>query len=64
MFRHARIVLGIGILLTATAAGSGVASTEDGATIGNSLQVRLVGYQETPLALSTTGVGEFRVQIG
>lgn len=64
MFRHARIVLGIGILLTATAAGSGVASSEDGATsIGNSLQVRLVGYQEDPLAISTTGVGEFRVQV-
>lgn len=65
MFRHARIVLAIGILLTATAAGSGVAATTgDGATIGNSLQVRLVGYQETPLALSTTGGGEFRVQVG
>jgi CHRD domain len=63
MFRHARVVLAIGILLTATAAGSGVAATGDGATIGNSLQVRLVGYQETPLALSTTGVGEFRVQV-
>jgi CHRD domain-containing protein len=63
MFRHARVVLAIGILLTATAAGSGVAATGDGPTIGNSLQVPLVGYQETPLALSTTGVGEFRVQV-
>lgn len=66
MFRHARIVLAIGLLLTATAAGSGVAASSgegDGATIGNSLQVRLVGYQETPLALSTTGAGEFRVQV-
>jgi len=64
MFRHGRVVLAIGILLTATAAGSGVAASEDGAaTIGNSLQVRLVGYQETPLALSTTGAGEFRVQV-
>jgi CHRD domain len=63
MFRHARIVLAIGIVLTASAAGSGVAATGDG-TIGNSLQVRLVGYQETPLALSTTGAGELRVQVG
>jgi hypothetical protein len=66
MFRHARVVLAIGVLLTATAAGSGVAVSQDGSNIntGNSLQVRLVGYQETPQALSTTGVGEFRVQIG
>jgi hypothetical protein len=64
MVRHARILLAIGILLTATAAGSGVATGGDGTNIGNSLQVRLTGFQETPLALSTSGTGDFRVQIG
>jgi hypothetical protein len=66
MVRHARIVLAVGVLLTAAAAGTGVAVSDDGAAgsnIGNSLQVRLSGYQEDPLALSTTGAGEFRAQV-
>jgi len=66
MVRHARIVLAIGILLTATAAATGVAASgdgSDGATLGNSLKVQLSGYQEDPLALSTTGSGEFRAQV-
>lgn len=64
MNRRARIVLAIGVLLTATAAGTGVAASgSDGVEGGNSLQVRLSGYQEDPLALSTTGAGQFRANI-
>lgn len=66
MVRHARIMLAIGVLLTATAAGTGVAASGDGSSdgnLGNSLQVRLSGYQEDPQALSTAGTGQFRVQI-
>lgn len=64
MNRRARIVLAIGVLLTATAAGTGVAASgSDDVEGGNSLQVRLSGYQEDPLALSTTGAGQFRANI-
>lgn len=65
MIRQARVVLAIGILLSATAAGSGAIaadSSTDGRG-GSSLQLRLTGYEETPAALSTTGTGQFRVQI-
>lgn len=64
MNRRARLVLAIGVLLTATAAGTGVAASgSNDVEGGNSLQVRLSGYQEDPLALSTTGTGQFRAQI-
>lgn len=64
MDRRARIVLAIGALLTATAAGTGVAASgSDDVEGGNGLQVRLSGYQEDPLALSTTGAGRFRAHI-
>lgn len=63
MIRHARVVLAIGILLSATAAGSG-AIADDSSTQGHSsLQVRLSGYEEDPQALSTTGTGGFRARI-
>jgi hypothetical protein len=63
MIRHARVVLAIGILLSATAAGSG-AIADDSSTQGHSsLQVRLSGYEEDPQALSTTGTGSFRARI-
>lgn len=59
MVRHARILLAIGVLLTATAAGSGVAVSGE----SSSLQVRLSGFEEDPQALSTTGSGQFRARI-
>lgn len=64
MIRHARVVLAIGLLFTATAAGTGAVASGDSWTDGhNSLQVRLSGYEEDPAALSTTGTGQFRARI-
>jgi hypothetical protein len=63
--RHVRIVLAVGVILTATAAGTSVASSGDSidGRHGSSLQVRLSGYEEDPLVVSTTGAGTFRAQI-
>jgi hypothetical protein len=46
----------------ALAASAAVAGTVAFGT-GNSLQVHLTGYQETPLALSTSGSGDFQAQL-
>jgi hypothetical protein len=46
----------------ALAASAAVAGTVAFGT-GNSLQEHLTGYQETPLALSTSGLGDFQAQL-
>jgi hypothetical protein len=46
----------------ALAASAAVAGTVAFGT-GNSLQEHLTGYQETPLALSTSGSGDFQAQL-
>jgi hypothetical protein len=51
-------VIAAGAIL-ATTAGSAAQADNEAA----SLQVRLTGYQEDPLVLSTTGGGHFRAQI-
>lgn len=62
---RARLMVGIGVLIAATAVGSTAmasGNSNDGGHSGT-LQVRLSGLQEDPQALSTTGQGGFRVQI-
>jgi len=63
--RRARVIAGIGVLVAATAVGSAAVASGSNNNDGGSgsLQVRLSGLQEDPLALSTTGQGSFRVQI-
>jgi hypothetical protein len=59
--RRMAIAIATSVVLAGTAAGS-AALAEDGTT-GNMLHEQLTGYSETPVALSTTGNGQFRVQI-
>jgi hypothetical protein len=58
---RARLLVGIGMLVAATAVGSTAFADDRGGD--GSLQVRLSGLQEDPQALSTTGGGQFRVRI-
>jgi hypothetical protein len=60
--RKFAIAVAISVVVAGTAAWS-VALADDNGTTGNSLHEQLTGYAETPLALSTTGDGRFRVQI-
>jgi hypothetical protein len=60
--RRFAIAVAISVVVAGSAAGS-VAFADDNSTTGNTLRERLTGYAETPLALSTTGDGRFRVQI-
>ncbi len=56
------VTLVVGATVAATATAS--AALADGSTVeADSLRVQLTGYQEDPLTLSTTGNGQFRVQI-
>jgi hypothetical protein len=50
-------------VVVAGAATASAALADDDATTGNALHEQLTGYAETPLALSTTGGGQFRAQI-
>lgn len=65
--RHARklaVGVAVGALVASTAAGSAaVAGGDDTSGVGNTLHEQLTGYDEHPLALSTTGNGQFRVRI-
>lgn len=65
MVRRARLLIAIGAVVAATAAGStAVASGDNDRGGGDStLQVRLSGFEEDPLALSTTGSGTFRATV-
>ncbi|WP_200211053.1 CHRD domain-containing protein [Micromonospora coerulea] len=47
-------------MVTGTATGSAALADPDGTT-GNTLHEQLTGYNETPLALSTTGDGQVQV---
>jgi CHRD domain len=59
--RHA--ALG-GVVIAALATGSIAVASDNGSDEGQSTwNVMLTGYQEDPLALSTTGTGTLRVQI-
>lgn len=60
--RHAVVV---GLLIAATATGSAAVADSSGGSDDQPtlLNVRLTGYEEDPLALSTTGTGRFRAQI-
>ena len=60
---RARLVAAVGLVVVAAAGSAAMASGDDGTSTQSTLQVRLTGYQEDPLTLSTTGVGEFRMKI-
>ena len=55
------VAVGVAVAVSATAsmASAGGSSHDDRTTV----QERLSGYEETPLALSTTGSGRFRAQV-
>lgn len=52
----------IGVAVAATLAGTSAIAGDNGRG-GNTFRERLDGFAETPLALSTTGNGQFRAQI-
>ncbi|HEX6686199.1 MAG TPA: CHRD domain-containing protein [Candidatus Limnocylindrales bacterium] len=52
-------ILAVGTILATTASGAAMADNDDSGTH----RVRLSGYQEDPLVLSTTGNGRFRLQV-
>lgn len=60
--RRFAIAVATSIVVAGTATGSAAVAGE-GDTTGNTLHGQLTGYSETPLALSTTGDGQFRAQI-
>jgi len=57
---HVRIKLAVGVAVVAALV---IAVTTAVAGGGKSIRERLTGYQETPVALSTTGTGEFRAKL-
>lgn len=61
--RHARV--GIAVLAATALAGTAVALSTAAEGDGGSrvIRVQLSGYQENPLALSSTGSGQFRARI-
>jgi hypothetical protein len=56
-----RIKVAVAGALVAGAAAAGAVAFADG---GNGIRETLTGYEEDPMALSTTGSGEFRAWIG
>jgi CHRD domain len=66
MIRWLRLAIGIGAVAAITLVATGATAGADGRSNGapRTLQERLTGYEEDPLALSTTGTGEFRARIG
>lgn len=65
MSRRAALWVAVGALLATTVTGSVATATDEdrGGRHDDVLQVRLTGYQEDPLVLSTTGVAQFRAVI-
>jgi CHRD domain len=58
------VVVAVSATVAAIAAGtSAMASDGDSSVNANTLHEHLTGYAETPLALSTTGDGQFQAQI-
>ncbi|HEX2772253.1 MAG TPA: CHRD domain-containing protein [Micromonosporaceae bacterium] len=60
--RRFATAVAISVVMAGTATGS-AALADDNSTTGNTLHEQLTGYAETPVALSTTGGGQFRAQI-
>ena len=64
MMRRIRLAIVVGVAVAATAVGTAAMADGDQSDSGsNDIQERLTGYEETPLALSTTGTGQFRARI-
>jgi hypothetical protein len=62
--QHARLLgVAVATLVVTTVGGSAAMAGGDAPRGGNAIQERLSGYEEDPLALSTTGSGQFRAQI-
>jgi hypothetical protein len=61
--RLAAVAAAVAATVAVTAAGSAAVASEDSRSQLNSVRERLTGYEETPLALSTTGSGMFRAHI-
>ena len=66
MIRWLRLAIGVGMVAAITLVATGATADADGSSDGaqGTLRERLSGYEENPLALSTTGTGEFRARIG
>ena len=64
MIRRVRLAIGIGVVATITMIATGATAGEGGDRDPGAVRERLTGYQEDPLALSTTGTGDFRARIG
>src|SRR5687767_10749062 len=64
MIKRLQLAIVAGVAVAATAVGTAaVAGGDVSASGANDLRERLTGYQEDPLALSTTGSGQFRASI-
>jgi len=64
MTGRARLVsVAVGVAVAAAAGTAAMAAGDDSGGGQNTLRERLTGYEEDPLALSTTGTGQFRVRI-
>jgi hypothetical protein len=62
--RRVQLAAVVGLLVAATATGSAAVASGDGSGDGfSAVQVRLTGYEEDPLVLSTTGAGFLRARI-
>lgn len=61
--RARRFAIAVAISVVVAGAAAGSAALADDGTTGNTVHEQLTGYAETNLALSTTGGGQFRVQI-
>lgn len=63
--RKVAIAIAVGAVMATSTAGSAALAdgSADSGIVQNTLHEQLTGYEETPLALSTTGNGRFRVQI-
>lgn len=61
--RLATVALALGAIVASTATGSAAMAGSDDSRSGNTLRVQLTGYEETPVALSTAGSGQFFFQL-
>ena len=61
--RRARLVAVIGLVVAVASGSAAMASSDDGDGFQTALQVRMSGFEENPLAVSTTGNGDFRLRI-
>jgi CHRD domain len=61
--RHLRLLVAIGAVVVSTAAASTALAGDENSQGDSVLQVRLNGFDENPLALSTTGSGSFSMRV-